>query len=260
MVWKWNTFRKGTSVRRALLFLWSAGRICESFHFVNLTDTGKGIYNRKGRENAGERNRLSAADGDCKPFRICCITDWNFSRTAVPFIIRITGCLPAGRLRQEKELCAVRKNFGKKSWMYPLPVLIIATYNENIKARKAFTISFADAAHVVESDYVGIVSANTVPDKLDRAGFHTTKSSFVDAPLIDELPMALECRLIEINKDGNVIGEIVNVSAEESILDTDGSVDPEKLRPLVFDPVRGAYCVLGEKVGNAFQDGKKLKG
>lgn len=292
MVWKWNTFRKGTSVRRTLLFLWSAGRICESFHFVNLTDTGKGIYNRKGRENAGERKRLSAADGDCKPFRICCITDWNFSRTAVPFIIRITGCLPAGRFRQEKELCAVRKNFGKKSWMYPLPVLIIATYNEdgtadamnaawgglydadkvvlclsaghkttaNIKARKAFTISFADAAHVVESDYVGIVSANTVPDKLDRAGFHTTKSSFVDAPLIDELPMALECRLIEINKDGNVIGEIVNVSAEESILDTDGSVDPEKLRPLVFDPVRGAYCVLGEKVGNAFQDGKKLKG
>ena len=140
----------------------------------------------------------------------------------------------------------MRKNFGKKTWVYPLPVLIIGTYDENgtadamnaawggiydsdkvvlslsagrkttinIKNRKAFTVSFADAAHVVEADYVGMVSANKVPDKLEKAGLHTTKSEYVDAPVIDEFPMALECRLIKVNEDGNVIGEIVNVNAD----------------------------------------------
>ena len=142
----------------------------------------------------------------------------------------------------------MRKNFGKKTWFYPLPVLIIGSYDENgkadamnaawggiydsdkvvlclsenhkttqnIKKRGAFTVSFADTAHVVEADYVGLVSANEVEDKLERAGFHTTKSEFVDAPLIDELPMTLECKLIKVNEDGNIIGEIVNVICWES--------------------------------------------
>ena len=131
---------------------------------------------------------------------------------------------------------------------------------KNILARKAFTVSMADAAHVVEADYVGIVSANNVPDKLDKAGLHTTKSSFVDAPLIDELPMALECKLVSFDEESElVIGEIVNVCAEESILNDKGNVDPAKLNPITYDPVNHAYLILGEKVGNAFSDGKKLK-
>ncbi len=185
----------------------------------------------------------------------------------------------------------MRKDFGNHTWMYPLPVLIIGTYDENdnpdamnaawggiydenqvilslgeshkttrnIKMRGSFTVSFADAAHVTEADYIGLVSANDVPDKLERVGFHTTKAGFVNAPLIDELPVALECRLLKINEDGNIIGEIVNVSAAESVLDANGEIDPAKLQPITFDPIHHDYLVLGGKVGNAFEDGGKLK-
>ena len=186
----------------------------------------------------------------------------------------------------------MRKDFGCKPWMYPQPVLIVSTYNEdgtpnamnaawggtydndqvvlclspehkttqNILARKAFVVSMADAAHAAPCDYVGIESGNSVANKLEKAGWHTTKSEFVDAPLIDELPMAVECRLVSYDPEScRLVGEIVNVSADESVLDQDGKIDPDKLRPIVFDPVHNAYRVLGEKVGNAFQDGKKLK-
>ena len=186
----------------------------------------------------------------------------------------------------------MRKNFGPKPMMCPMPVLIIATYNEdgtpdamnaawgsiadtnriamylaaehktvkNIFARRAFTVSMADAAHMVEADYVGIVSGNKVPDKVARAGLHTTKSEFVDAPLIDELPMALECRFVSYDKESELlIGEIVNVCAEERILGETGKIDPDKFNPISYDPVNRHYRVLGEKVGNAFKDGAKLK-
>lgn len=186
----------------------------------------------------------------------------------------------------------MRKNFGAKPYTYPQPVLIIASYDENgtpdamnaawggisddtqismclsaghktvknILKRKAFTVSMADAAHVAACDYVGIVSANDVPDKLEKAGFHTTRSEFVDAPLIDELPMTLECRLVSYDEEScRMVGEIVNVSAEESVLDENGKIDPEKLQPITFDPVNNAYLKLGEKVGNAFRDGLALK-
>lgn len=186
----------------------------------------------------------------------------------------------------------MRKNFGAKPYTYPQPVFIIATYSEdgtpdamnaawggisdttqislclsaghktvkNILARGAFTVSMGDAAHVTECDYLGIVSANDVPDKLSRAGFHTTKSEFVDAPLIDELPMAVECRLTSYDPaTGFLLGEIVNVSADEGVLGENGKVDPAKLCPITFDPMNNTYLKLGEKVGNAFQDGGKLK-
>lgn len=184
----------------------------------------------------------------------------------------------------------MRKDFGAKTWMYPLPVLIIGTYDENgnadamnaawggiydsdkvvlclsedhkttmnIKAKGAFTVSFADKEHVVACDYVGIVSANKEPDKLKKAGFTVTKSNHVDAPVINELPMTLECRLVKFNEDGNIIGEIVNVSADESVLDNNGMIDPVKLRPIAFDPVNNGYLVLGERVGTAFSDGTKI--
>ena len=178
----------------------------------------------------------------------------------------------------------MRKNFGKKTWFYPLPVLIIGRADamnaawggiydsdkvvlclsenhqttQNIKARGAFTISFADAAHVKEADYVGLVSAKEVADKMEKAGFHTIKSEFVDAPLIEELPMVLECKFIKVNEDGNIIGEIINVNADEKILGCGGVIDTAKLDPISFDPVNNAYVRLGEKVGNAFSDGAEL--
>lgn len=186
----------------------------------------------------------------------------------------------------------MRKNFGVKPWMYPQPVLIIAAYGkdgtpcamnaawggtadsdkvflclshthktvENILSRGAFTIHMADAAHVVQADYVGIVSGNTVKDKLDQAGLHTSKSAFVDAPLIDEFAMAMECKLLSYDQDSEImIGEVVNVCADESVLDADGKIDTDKLAPITFDAVHHTYRVVGNKVGDAFKDGNKLK-
>ena len=162
----------------------------------------------------------------------------------------------------------MRKNFGQKTWFYPLPVLIVGSYDEqgnadamnaawggvydtnqivmslspghkttkNIKAKGEFTVSFADAANVVAADYVGMESANNVPNKLEKAGWHAVKSEKVDAPIIEELPLALECRLVKFNEDGKVIGEIVGVSADESNLGEDGEVDEGLFKVLGLDP------------------------
>ena len=181
-----------------------------------------------------------------------------------------------------------RVNFGAKPWLYPMPVLIIATYDENgvpnamnaawgiitdmneisismadhkttenMAKTGAFTVSMATADTVIASDYVGIESAKKVPDKFVKAGFHASKGEFVNAPLIDELPMALECK-VKSCANGILVGEIVNISADETIL-TDGHIDPAKLKPICYDPVNNAYLAIGEKVGNAFKDGLKLK-
>lgn len=181
-----------------------------------------------------------------------------------------------------------RVNFGAKPFVYPMPVLIIGTYDENgvpnamnaawgcitdmneisismaehkttenLAKTGAFTVSFATEDTVVPCDYVGVESAGKVPDKFTKAGFHATKSAYVNAPLIDELPMALECK-VKSFEEGILIGEIVNVNAEESIL-TDGQIDPVKLKPITYDPVNHTYIGLGEKVGNAFKDGLALK-
>ena len=184
----------------------------------------------------------------------------------------------------------MRKNFGAKTWAYPMPVFIVGSYDENgtpnamnaawagmydtglimvcladehkttenIRKTGAFTVSFATVESVVSCDYVGIVSANDVPDKFSRAGFTATKSELVNAPIIDQLPMTMECRLHKFTEDGICIGEIVNISADESILDENGKVDAKKLNPIVYDSVSHAYWNLGEKVGQAFSDGKKL--
>ena len=104
---------------------------------------------------------------------------------------------------------------------------------------------------------MGVESAKKVPDKFAKAGFHTIKSTFVNAPLIDELPMALECKVKRF-EDGILVGEIVNVNAEESIL-TDGKIDPKKLKPISYDPMNNTYLAMGDKVGNAFKDGLKMK-
>lgn len=186
----------------------------------------------------------------------------------------------------------MRKNFGAKPLCYPQPVFILAAYDENgvpnamnaawggiseaneislciseghkttanLLVSKAFTVSMATADTVVACDYVGVASGNKVPDKMEKAGFHCTKSEFVNAPLIDELPMAVECVLKSYDPETcRLVGEIVNVSADESVLGENGKVDPAKLRPITFDPMNGAYCVVGEKVGNAFKDGLQIK-
>ena len=130
----------------------------------------------------------------------------------------------------------------------------------NVLAHKAFTVSMATVEQLVACDYVGSESGNKAADKVPRVGRHTTRSEFVDAPLIGKLPMAVECRLVSYDPEScRLVGEIVNVSADESVLDEDGKIDPDKLRPITFDPIHNAYRVLGEKVGNAFKDGAKLK-
>ena len=186
----------------------------------------------------------------------------------------------------------MRKNFGAKAMCYPMPVFIIGTYNadgtpnamnaawggiseeteiticvdashktaENLMARKAFTVSMATAKMIAACDYVGIVSGNKEPDKFAKAGFHATRSEFVDAPLIDELPMALECRVISYDAEScRLVGQIVNVSADASVLGENGKVDVSKLLPITYDPMNHHYLVLGEKVGQAFHDGVVLK-
>ena len=185
----------------------------------------------------------------------------------------------------------MRKNFGSKSWLYPMPVLIIAAYDQagvpnamnaawggmftdehigicisqghkttkNILATRAFTVSMATAEQVVACDYVGIVSGNRERDKVAKAGFTTERSELVNAPIIKELPMTLECEMVSYDEEScHLVGRIVNVSADESIL-TDGKIDYAKLRPITYDPVNHHYVELGAKAGNAFSDGKKLK-
>lgn len=185
----------------------------------------------------------------------------------------------------------MRKNFGTKSWLYPMPVLIVAAYDaegkvnamnaawggiftdnhigiciseehkttKNILATKAFTVSMATAEQLTACDYVGIVSGNKEPDKFAKAGFTAVRSDVVNAPIINELPMTLECEMVSYDVDSNhLVGRIVNVSADESIL-TDGKIDYRKLRPITYDPINHYYIELGAVVGNAFTAGKKLK-
>lgn len=185
----------------------------------------------------------------------------------------------------------MRKNFGPNNWMYPMPVLIVSAYakdgsvnamnaawgnisranqisvtinhghktTKNVLEKQAFTVSFANRANMAACDYLGMESGNDVKNKMEKAGLHFTKSEFVDAPVVDELPMCLECRVLSYDPDVNrLIGEIVNICADESILDAEGNIDPKKLDPLIFDPVHHHYYTLGEKAGDALGEGKKL--
>ncbi len=186
----------------------------------------------------------------------------------------------------------MRKQFGKKWLFTPMPVLIIGTYDadgnanamnaawgiqsdfgrvhiflgphrttENLKLKRAFTVSFADRANVVSADYVGIVSGADVPDKIAKAGWHPVKSEVVDAPLFAELPLAIECKMIDLVQEPEgliLIGEVVGMSADEKIL-TNGEVDVEKLDPISYISTDHTYRVLGEPVGQAFKIGNALK-
>lgn len=177
--------------------------------------------------------------------------------------------------------------------IFPMPVLMVATYNEdgsvdvmnaawgtmqerdtvalnlteshktvkNIKARGAFTVSIADAAHMVEADYFGVVSGNNTPDKFANSGLTACKAETVDAPVINEFPLCLECEFIEYqtNKYGcGVIGKVVNVTADESVM-VDGKIDMSLVNAIAFDPYTHGYYKVTERVGEAFKDGLALK-
>ena len=184
----------------------------------------------------------------------------------------------------------MRRNFGKKTIITPLPVLILATYDENgipnamnaawggqydadeifvslsrhkttdnLKLKQAFTVSFATKDTMIEADYFGIESGVKV-NKIDAAGFTAVKSEFVDAPVLEQFPLTLECRVKELQEDKTgfiLIGEVVNLSADESIL-TEGNIDLGKLKPICFDSAANKYRVIGEAVGDAFSCGKEL--
>ena len=187
----------------------------------------------------------------------------------------------------------MKKNLGVIPGVYPMPVLMVASYNEdgsvnvmnaawgtmqardtvalnlteshktvkNIKARGAFTVSIADAAHVVEADYFGVESGNKNPDKFARSGLTASKAETVDAPVINEFPLCLECQFIEYqdNEYGcGVIGKVVNVTADESVF-VDGRLDMSLVNAIAFDPYTHGYYKVSERVGEAFKDGLKLK-
>lgn len=186
----------------------------------------------------------------------------------------------------------MRKSLGAKPILYPMPVLIIGTYDENGNANAmnaawggiseeteisicvddghktaanviksgAFTVGIADEENLVRCDYVGIVSGNTNHDKIGKTGWHITKSGLVNAPVFVELPLTLECRLVSYDeRTCRLVGEIVNVSADERILDENGKIDLNKFTPITYDPVNHTYRKIGEVVGKAFSDGMKIK-
>ena len=184
----------------------------------------------------------------------------------------------------------MRKDFGAQPFLFPQPVLIIATYDEegkanamnaawggivgrdeimidlsqhkttdNLKKNRAFTVSFADVEHVVACDYVGIVSGAQESDKMKKAGFTTTKSTFVNAPIINELPVTMECELIDIIDGSKYLGKIKNVTADERVLGEDGTISMDKFKPITYEPVHHTYYDLGKQVGEACHDGAQLK-
>ena len=187
----------------------------------------------------------------------------------------------------------MKKQINTTEAIFPMPVLLIATFNEdgsvdvmnaawgtmldrdmvalnltethktvaNIKARKGFVIHIADAKHVVEADYFGVVSGSKEPDKFTKSGLSFTKSELVDAPIINELPIAMECEFIEYQSDDTglgVIGKVIRTSVEESVM-KDDKVDIDALEAISFDPYTHGYYKVGGRVGEAFKDGLKLK-
>ena len=187
----------------------------------------------------------------------------------------------------------MRTKLNLTEGIFPMPVLMVATYNEdgsvnvmnaawgtmqergtvalnltethktvqNIKARKAFTVSIADAAHLTEADYFGVESGNKVPDKFAKSGLTASKAECVDAPVINEFPICLECEFIEYqnNEYGcGVIGKVVNITADEKVM-VDGKIDMTLVDAIAFDPYTHGYYKVTERVGNAFKDGLALK-
>ncbi len=186
------------------------------------------------------------------------------------------------------------KNFGKKSWMLPQPVLVLGTYNadgtpnamnaawggqwdareivismgahattENLDRCADFTIAFATQDTMVAADFVGIVSAKNDPEKMKKTGWTAVKSENVEAPIFTDFPMTLECRIsrkIDVSEEGYyIVAEIVNILVDEKYLDADGKPDMDKMQLIAYNPITHAYHSLGQEVGKAFSAGNALK-
>lgn len=187
----------------------------------------------------------------------------------------------------------MRTRLNVTEGIFPMPVLMVATYNddgtvnvmnaawgtmqdrnvvalnltkthktvENIMTRKAFTVSLADAAHVTEADYFGVATGHRVANKLEAAGMTASRAETVDAPVINEFPVCLECELIEY-QDGTygcgVIGRVANVTADERVM-KDGKIDISLVNAIAFDPYTHGYYRVSERVGEAFRDGLRLR-
>lgn len=184
----------------------------------------------------------------------------------------------------------MKKNLGVVQAVYPMPVLMVAAYDEtgkvnvmnaawgmicnedrialfidedhkttrNILKTKAFTVSIADKAHIDVADFFGIATGNTMADKFERTGYHAVKSEFVNAPIVEEFPVVMECELAEVSETESfyaIVGRIVNTAAEESVLSENGKVDPSKLQALIFDQFQHGYYITGEQVGKAWNAG-----
>lgn len=187
----------------------------------------------------------------------------------------------------------MRKDLGVQPAVFPMPVLMVAAYDENgtvdvmnaawgmicghdkialfideghkttknIRISKAFTVSLADKDHMDVADFFGIATGNKMPDKFEKSGYHAEKSAHVNAPIVTEFPVALECELAEIVETENlhaIVGKIVNVSADEKVISDNGKIDPLKLNALIFDQFQAGYYVAGEKVGQTWSAGKAL--
>jgi len=187
----------------------------------------------------------------------------------------------------------MKKDLGVVPAVYPMPVLMVAAYDAkekvnvmnaawgqicdedkiilfigegkrtwlNIRESRAFTVALADEPHMEAADFFGIASGNKIDDKFERTGYHAVKSERVHAPIIEEFPLTMECELLEFLDTefvSGIVGRIVNVKAEEAVLDEKGKVDPLRLRALMFDQFRNDYYVTGEKVGRAWNAGAAL--
>ena len=187
----------------------------------------------------------------------------------------------------------MKKNLGVIPAVYPMPVLMVAAYDANekvnvmnvawgqicdmdkvilfigegkktwlnIKESKAFTVALADETHVAEADFFGIASGNKMNDKFERTGYHAVKSDRVNAPIIEEFPVVMECELLEFldtEHVSGIVGKIVNVKAEESVLSENGKIDPKKLHALMFDQFQNGYYCTGEQIATACNAGAGL--
>lgn len=187
----------------------------------------------------------------------------------------------------------MKRELPVKPYLFPMPVLMIATYgddetvdvmnmawggicaenmvslnideehktSQNIKKRGSFTLSIADIPHMAEADFFGIASGNRMKDKFERSGLTAIKSEKVDAPVIQEFPLTLECKVVEAKHEiygFHVIGEIVGILAEENIINEAGKVEPEKLNAFIFDQFQNGYYAVGEKIGQAWNAGANL--
>ncbi len=187
----------------------------------------------------------------------------------------------------------MKKDLGSMPAVYPMPVLMVGTYDAdkkpnlmnvawgqicdsdkvllcigegkktwlNIKESKAFTVAIADEAHVEAADFVGIASGNKMPDKFERTGLHAMPSDKVNAPVIEEFPITMECELLDFVDTeyvSGIVGKIVNVKADESVLDENGKVDPKLLKAIMFEQFQNSYYSTGEQVAKAWNVGLPL--